>query len=747
MAQFGIVDGVGNGQPNTYLGAVNAAHKSLESMGIGENDGGVDIGGLVLRGESKGNPAVATFVNSANGVIANIVDTLNFDRPDDHDGKITSGLKMENAAMKDRAMAAAQFGFALSTGYKNYEGRSMTSVITPGEGGSIMNPSALGSKVTLRQEAFNKIDVRRSVAYSIGFNAAITRQTDMVMAWFPPIFINPDQVALEISINLLSVFNAAHHDISGAKTDFKRRFVTRAFADDTVLSRYETQAVPVVRNENADILVDPAVFPAREKQFGNRKVVTAPVRYNTDFNMIGIALTEALIKTGASGHRDVIEPGVKLTSIYIQSGDDKIELKVSGIKTSVFIGAQQGDQMETLLNMRAPMAIGKNLKRYDGGDLTGPLSVLATSDLRVKLQVVISGNANVETCNARVSEPQLSVVSLVDGATGQEITSGPVLEGIKTAVKNVEHIGFEYRAFRTNANRRQIGDIIKTRRFNYHYVIPYRDPITAERPAHKQEEQDAQDLTNLQALTRIRIENEAVATIMEVAEVMEANVDMRETDSEFTDFLGLAQAYLLPVFVKQTIDLRDFVDSVKSSERSRDIQAALVNKLRDIAARMYTDSEFKAGTDVQSGGTLPKPQINVLTDPIIARYLMIDGEIRTLGDFDMVLTTTLNYKVRGKILMSFRMPGQESSNEPCIFNFGHLVMSPELVLSANMQREGSYFTETQYQPRYDFIVLNPILAVLNIEGIKEVLSKVPGFTTITGPLSIEDVVKTQAVGP
>jgi hypothetical protein len=226
---------------------------------------------------------------------------------------------------------------------------------------------------------------------------------------------------------------------------------------------------------------------------------------------------------------------------------------------------------------------------------------------------------------------------------------------------------------------------------------------------------------------------------------MASYVDMRDTDAEATDLLGLAQFYLVPTYTQDTIDLTKYVDSVKSSDRAKDIQAAIVVKLRDIAARLYTDSQFKAGTDIQSGGTLPAPQVNVLTVPIIARYIMEPGELRTLGDFDMVLTTTLNYKVRGQIFMSFRMPGQESANEPCIFNFGHLVMSPELVLAANMTREGSYFAETQVQPRYEFMVLNPIMARLKVNGVKEVLSKVPYLTTLTDPLKIDGVVQMKTV--
>lgn len=745
MSQFGIIGGQSNygAQATTFGGAVTAAMKSLEANGIQADR---NIGAAILRTESRksaeGAQALAGAAQNAHQMAQAIVNTLDFNAVSEDTP--SQGLNFRSEAMAGRAQQAAQMGYALAMGYQAGEARELEAPKLGG-GAVLMNGASLGTKMTLRQEAFNNIDLRKSVAYSMGFNAAITRQTDVVMAWAPPIFINPDQTSLEISLNLLTVFNGAYHEITGEKTKFARRNVARAFADPTVLNRYETLVVPVVRAENIDKFAADAVVPHAEKNFGNRKVLTAPLKYSQDVNLIGISTTDALLKTGAPGHRDVIEPGSKLEAMYIKSGADVIKLNTAGLKTSVFVAAQQGDQMEILLNMRTNVAVGKNLKQFDGSDLTGPLKALVDGDLRLKLAIQVGGVVNVETTNAKVNTPTVTLVALVDAATQEEITTGAVFTAIKDAVAAFEHVGFDLEAYRTNANRRQVGDRINTRRFNYHYVVPYRDPITAERPAHKQEEQDAQDLTNLQALVRVRIENEVVDHIIRTADTMSTYVDMRDTDAEATDLLGLAQFYLIPTYVEDHIDLTKYVDSLKSSERAKDIQAAIVVKLRDVVARMYTDSQFKAGTDIQSGGTAPAPQINVLTDPIIARYIMEPGELRTLGDFDMVLTTTLNYKVRGQIFMSFRMPGQESANEPNIFNFSHLVMSPELVLAANMTREGSYFAETQVQPRYEIIVLNPIMARIKVSGVKEVLSKVPGLTTLTDPLKIDGVVQMEQI--
>lgn len=740
MSKFGISSNEADfGQgANTFDAAVTGAMKTMTANGLRANR---EIGQMSVRQEGRKTPEGITIlssaVQSAQAMAQSIINTLDFQtNPSAESSELTGRLNIRQEAHRSRALAAAEYGYTMAVGYQATEGRELGNP-NVSNGGVLMASGQSGGtrNSTLRTEAFNNIDIRKSVAYSMGFNAAITRQTDVVMAWFPPIFINPDQVTLEISLNVLTVFGGAHHDISGKATNFARRNIARAFADPTILNRYETLAVPVSRTENANMFVDPAVVAHSVQEFGNRRVTTAPIKFDTDFNLLGLSATDALLATGAQNHRDTLEPGAKIKSVYFKSGVDVIRLPVIGLKTNVFIGSQQGDQQETILNMRTRLAVGQSLSRYDGTALSGPMKAIVTGDLRLKLALQIGGLINIETGNGKVNKPSIAMVALVSGATGLEITDGPVFTAVKEAVAGIEFLGFEARVFRTNANRRQTGDRLNTRRFNFHYVVPYRDPITAERPAHKQEEQDAQDLTNLLALTRVRIENEAIDHIIETAESLETYIDMRDTDAEATDVVGLAQYYLIPTFVKHNIDLRDYVDSIKSSDRARDIQAAIVTKLRDIVSRMYTDSQFKAGTDIQSGGTLPKPQVNVLCDPILARYILEPGELRTLGDFELVLTTALNKNLRGQMYISFRMPGQESANEPCIFNFGHLVMSPELVLAANMTREGSYFAETQVQPRYEFMVLNPVMAHLTVTGVKEVLGKVPGLTTVVGTVT------------
>lgn len=741
MSKFGISNPEAQSfSEANFMSAVVSVAKSLKADGVTAND---DAGKAVMRMESSNAGLRASIASSSQAYAQAIAASLDFSGVfnEEEPGNMANKMKLRQEAFADRAMKNATLGYAMAVGARSLEGRQLARA-SMGADTVLMGSTGNSGTLRLRQEAFRNIDLHRTVAFTMGYNAAMTRHTDTVMAWFPPIFINPDQVGLDIKLNMLVVYDGAHHDISGAKTEFNRVNVVRGFADPSILGRHETQVVPVYRPENASKFVDATVFTPYEKQLSRTRTLTSYLKFDQDVSLIGIAQTDALLKTGEADQRDVLEPGVKLESILIKSGDDIIKLPVVGLKGSVFVGAQQHDQQEVLLNMRTNIALGKNLKRHDGSALTGPLKALVDNDLRLKLHLNVYGSVNVETTNAKVNKPSLAVQQLVDAGTQEPITAGATLAALKTAISDIEFLGFEQRSFRTNANRRQVGQRLNTRTFNFHFPVLYRDPITVERPVHMGEEADAQDLTNLQSMVRMRIEAEVIDKIVEVSETSATFVDMRDYDAEATDMEGLAHFYLKRAYHRETLHMPAYVDSLKSADRAKDIQAAFVVKLRDIAARLYTTTEFKAGSDWFSGGTLPAPQVNVLTDPIIARYIMEPGELRTLGDFEMVLTSTLNNRVRGQIFMSFRMPGQEASNEPCIFNFGHLLTSTELVLAANMTRNGSYFAETQLAPRYELAVMNPTMAHFTVTGLPEVLSKVPVATKFTQPLRIDGIVET-----
>jgi hypothetical protein len=167
------------------------------------------------------------------------------------------------------------------------------------------------------------------------------------------------------------------------------------------------------------------------------------------------------------------------------------------------------------------------------------------------------------------------------------------------------------------------------------------------------------------------------------------------------------------------------IDSIKSHERAQDIQAVLVNKIRDFAYRMYRDSEYKAAADAIQGGISKTPTVVIGTDPVLARYLTVTGDLRTLGgEFDVKIVSTLDVRVQGKIFITFGVFDENRNVAPNPLNFGNMIWGPELVLTANISRGNTISKETVVQPRYLFVTHLPVVALLTVENVPDVLNKV-----------------------
>lgn len=610
------------------------------------------------------------------------------------------------------------------------------------EGYAVVAPGVSDSynKSTLAQEAFNNVDNRTSMAYSVAYNFMSARQSEMTETFWPTIVIGPDQVGLEVNVNVLTVFNGSKHGITGVFEDFKRKNLIRALADSTILNKNETLAVPVYRAQSIGSFVPVATLPSYNVLVDDQSIPTAALAFGKKIDLIGISQTDALLATGESDQRDSLDPTVTMKNIYIQVGADLLKFTVRNLPYSNFTAATQNDnQIQNLNFATQSLLVNKDKKNVDGSALAD-LSSIVTGDLVVRFELRVGGSINIETGELNTFPAPLSIYSVAtnDGTLLAPDDSRYV--ALQAKIDTAKALGFDIEAYRSNANRRQRGQLINTRRFTQLYNVPLRSPIAAERPAHKGAEEDAVDLQALLTATRFRIDNEAITAILDYSQTLSEYVDARDVNGVGPDVLGAGRYYVLPTYHKESLDLTNVVDSIKSSDRAMDIQAALVVKLRDVMARAYTDSQYKAASDALSGGTAGAPKVSLLTDPVIARYLLEPGELRTLGnDFELKVVSHLDYRIRGKIFMVFSAAGDTQNNEVNILNFGNLVWAPELVLAANLSRTGAYNKETQVQPRYLFITHCPIMVELDITGVQETLSKVPLAIRAIQPLDILDV--------
>jgi hypothetical protein len=573
-------------------------------------------------------------------------------------------------------------------------------------------------------EAFMNYDLENSRIFSTLFNYSIVDFDDFTRTFWRPVTMSPDSSFVELLINVLTVFNGYEHNQDAKAKDWRRHNLVRAIADHTILHTNLTQAIPSKNSQNAEFFMTRVA--EQDILQADRPITTAPLLMGVDnLDYIGLCMPDWLVKSGTLDQRDNLDPGVQLSKLYLALETDVIEFNVLNMPYTEFNAAPQGDrQKETLNWTTSALPVKATTKNVDGSDLVDLASVV-TGQLSLEVRIDVFAEINLETGELSVSTGRApSIRTLLDSDGVRIAPTDSRYTAIADKLKAAKEVGFTLRAFRSNADRRQRGQLINIRQFAENVVVPWRDPIAAERPAAGATDQDTADLTALMSATRIRIMNEGITALFDTEEVLAATVVDPEQYDSFSapSTLGVGRHYVLPYYHHEELDMLKIVDSLKSSERNADIQAAIVSTLRNRLAHAYTDSQYKAASDALSGGTAPKPKVALVTDPVTARYIIEPGELRTMVDFELIVVPVLDYRMRGKIKMVFIT--DDGGTDVNYLNFGYLFWSPEHVLVANLMRTGAYNRETQVQPRYRHYCACPIMVSIDVTNIAEALKKI-----------------------
>jgi hypothetical protein len=325
----------------------------------------------------------------------------------------------------------------------------------------------------------------------------------------------------------------------------------------------------------------------------------------------------------------------------------------------------------------------------------------------------------------------------VQNNTGQTLsmTAAPVstmVNAVAAAAANIGTCVLGYdapKAYWSNVNRRQTGQFIDMQRFTQSYLVPLRAPITAKRPTTTDPSVETFDVNTLIQLTRTRIQNEAVTSVQNAFALMKSYVDSRDNVGEGPDMLGVGRYFIRPAYMEKVVDMDIAVDSLTSSSRAEDIQATLVNHLRDMAYELYRHSEYKPAADYLQGGPSEVPTVIIGTDPVLARYLTVTGDLRTLGgEFNCRIVSSFDERMAGKIYIAFSSFQENRNSTIYPLNFGNMIWGPEVVLNANIPRNGSLSKETMVQPRYLFVTHCAVGGLIIVNNLANVLNKLPIHT-------------------
>lgn len=579
-----------------------------------------------------------------------------------------------------------------------------------------------GARMQPAREAYLESDNASVLENTLTYNLLAGRQNPAGELFFPTTPVPSDNVGVAATIRIYQVLEDAKHNITGVTANFKRRNLIDGLIDSSILRNDGTLAVPVHRSENAAMFAA-GVTPVA-KSFEGVSITTAPLAFGKDLNLIAMSMTAAMLAAGSPDRTDGLDTDVQLMKVYLKVGTDIVPIRTDVTAMNNFIYVGQDNYRVQKLSLRAKtLFIDKDTKTFAGAALSGDLADIASGNLVVRLSGVFTGEVNIES-GALVVEASggVKVESVYDATTKADVTATTGAD-VKTAIEAGSWSGYDVQARRANANLRERGQLVDTQYFTQIWAVPLRSPVTALRPVNTDGAQDGDDLEKLAATTFIRTSGAAVKTLLDTVSQLRSLKGLSIEPGLQPETLGVGRHLVNSLLIEDTVNAAENVASLNSSELEDDIAATLVNRIRDIAYRLYRDSKFQAVVESGAAGTTEQPTVIVMTDPMTARYLMIKGEVRVAGpDFKMKVETTPNKEVENKIIIAFGYPGKNEGGLNTL-HFGAMLWSPELALVLPISRNGQTSKELTVQPRFRHIVNVPVLGQLTVQNLSEVVKK------------------------
>ena len=636
---------------------------------------------------------------------------------------MVAGLGIEGISTQQQSsMVAAAIA---SADLRTFAGRglSMESIEgAKGVVGSAVMSDAFANRLPA-MEAYDESNNRDSVVYTVAYNFLAAKQNDFGEAFYPTHVVSNDNIGVTVSLRLIQVYDDIKRNVNGALARFNRKNIVKALIDSTILKNEMTRVVPVVRPASLANFVDPALVPAAAVVLEGESINTAPLKVGVEMDIIGLSQTDTLLAAGIMDRTDGLDRSINLQNVYIQVGADVLSYNVSNLATSNFLAQPQENYKRHALNFNShSLVVNKSKKRADNTNLV-ELADVVTEDLILQLKIDMTGTVNIEEGGLVVYGNSVKIEKAFD-ANGVELAlTHAKVAPLVTKFATAEIFGYTLKAYRNNLNKRQRGQLLDTTYQNQTWTLPLRSPVSVIRPPNADSQTDSGDLASLVAATFVRTSNEAVTTLLETAALLKEFVDSRVPTSLAPDLFGVARELVEPTYIGETLDVNAVINSVSSHEKAADIQAVLAQKIRDIGSRLYRDSGFQAVVETKVAGIDGEPTIIVGTDPMTARYLMVDGDTRLTGPtFNYKVVTTSDERMQGKLVIALGYPDQtEGTLNP--IHFGYMLWSPEATIVIPQARGDQISKELTVMPRFRHITNVPVMGMVEVKNIPDVVSK------------------------
>lgn len=698
-----------------------------------DSSSGASFAGLAMNSESYSDlsKSIGTDrIEAAQSAITHSIDSLEQHIRDTTANPLFKFTKAQILAAESAALLAADPRSVLARKISRPDTKGLIDV-------------AVGDAVESRllsAEAYDERVNNSAILYSMQYNAQAALQEEATETWWPTITVPNDNAAFTIEVKRWFVYDAIERQANGEVADWKRINIIRAARNPDLLNTNDTTGYPVFRTSSADQfwdkLVAGNVVTQTIKPDRNRTLVTAPLRPGITRDILGLSQTDEMLNAGPMNQTDSLDTKFTLRTIYVEFTDpadptvkETYKFNTSVIPSSEYTYVLQGGYREMQLNFRtSDLMLDKNSKTHDNATPV-LLAGLATTELMFRLETRASGNIDIQD-GKEVLDPSASGVKPVScwNSTKQELPlNAAPAAAIAAILATGKIIGYDLTYYLANSNRRLFGQLMDSRSERQMYYIPLRSPVSIQHPAHVDPSVDAIDIQALLTHTRFRLVNEGIRKIHETYGALTQFASANDGSIDPPNVLGVGRFYVKPVRKYLPLDVTATVMNLTSEDARTNIQAVIVNHIRQMGIEMFIESEYGPANSAMHGGVAPMPELIVLCSPDIEQYITVPGELRTMGGSPIPIRVVshIDQTLSGRIYMTFGQFGANRNTEVVPLNSGNLFWSSELVLSGTISRQGASSRETMVQPRYFFLAHLPVMGLIEVTGIPGALARTP----------------------
>ncbi len=576
-------------------------------------------------------------------------------------------------------------------------------------------------------EDYSTVDVKKSIFFTVAFNAFQKTQDDVVELFFPTVEIDPDARQAFVEVDVVQFVKPTKKLPNGTPTNYKSTPYIKSLENLQEFVIDGNRLYPILRTDgeyvNTDKLLNvPGVSRTVETIYGT-EIVTAPYKAGVKIDPLGISQSDALIAKGLMDELNTLEPNLDIKALYYKiegkdkDGNDVIEyvkkdimgLPIAFVPT--FTGSVYSMQLnETrVLMFQAPIitVTGEKTKIKALADLT--------DGYYIRFKTNLKGDANIDTSFVNANEFEHEVLGIYD-ADGNKLPDADYKDALDVFRKAIL-VGYDLEAYGNNDTAVYDGKRINMSKYAFVYNIPSKVKISEKTPPFQ-----LGSVKHPQGLYALVNYTQQVMTAHGFITLFNFINSLDHLDNDVTNF-GVANFLVDKFKGTYNLDVVKLVNSLKSAERLTDIQAAFELYVKNIAWEMYNKSNYKFAFSEYYPGQ--KPTVIIGTSARISQYFKSFED----DTFRYVVKASKYNIMNDKMVLSFGIMDNTRNSVANPLNFGVNFKRPDVVLSFVTREAKKKFDESVVILGFKQQPLLPIVSIINVSRLAEATKSLPIYTS------------------